>query len=74
MSDAADYNHQEQITRIIKLREEGLKFSAEQRKLIAEAAKLERDRTLSPWLVAFGGIGGIVAMCALILRAFDIIK
>jgi hypothetical protein len=50
------------------------KLTAEAHKLEAERAKLNRDRTLSPWIVAFGGVGGIVTIVALILRAFNIIK
>jgi hypothetical protein len=60
----ADYRDKldlrEQIVRIDQLREEGLKFMAEQRKLTAEAAKLDRDRWLAPWLVLVAVIGGVV--------------
>lgn len=50
-----------------KLEEDGRKFVAEQRKLIAEASKLDRDRWLAPWaLVAslFGALlgGAVVAV------------
>jgi hypothetical protein len=53
---------------------EARKLDAEQFRLRAKEAKLHRDRMLSPWLVAFGGVGGIVAMVALMLRAFNIIN
>ncbi len=89
MSDLTADGHdlREQLARIDKLREETLKYTAEQHKLLAEqqkfgaeqlklaaeAAKLSRDRVLSPWVTAVGAIGGIITLSALILRAFDII-
>ncbi|WP_025320603.1 hypothetical protein [Granulibacter bethesdensis] len=53
----------EQLARIDRAREETLKFAAEQHKLMAEASKLERDRTLAP-LVFLSSLlgGGIVAI------------
>jgi hypothetical protein len=41
----------EQTARIDNLREEALKFAAEQHKLTAEMLKLERDRAVIPWQV-----------------------
>ena len=63
MSDIpADYqdrlNIREQIARIDQAREQALKFTAEQHKLMAEEQKLaserhklDRDRWLAPWLL-----------------------
>ena len=60
MSDTADLDIKEQITRINRSIEETRKFVAEQRKLMeeagkltAEAAKMNRERKLAP-LVLFG--------------------
>jgi hypothetical protein len=58
----------EQIGRIDKMREETLKFTAEQHKLMAEAAKLGRDRLLAPWLAIVGLIGGLIAIASAIAR------
>lgn len=72
MSDIpADYqdrlNIREQIGRIDrarvegeKLAEETRKFVAEQHKLMAEAAKLNRDRWLAPWLLLASVTSGVV--------------
>jgi hypothetical protein len=50
-------------------REEAAKFTAEQRKLIAEAAKLDRDRWLAPWtLVTALSSGAVVIVAQLILK------
>jgi hypothetical protein len=73
MSDIpADYRDRldlrEQIARIDQLREEALKFVAEQHKLTAEAAKLGRDRLLAPWLAIVGLIGGLIAIASTIAR------
>ncbi|MEO8715333.1 MAG: hypothetical protein ABI369_10000 [Acetobacteraceae bacterium] len=59
----------EQIARIDRMRDESDKFRAEQRKLIAEAGKLGRERWLAPWLAVVGLIGGVVAVVTLILHA-----
>jgi hypothetical protein len=71
MSDVpADYRDRldirEQIARIDRAREETLKFTAEQHKLTAEAAKLGRDRLLAPWLAIVGLIGGLIAIASTI--------
>ena len=50
----------EQIARIDKLREEGLKFAAEQHKLAAEASKLKWDRWLAPLVLLASLAGGLV--------------
>jgi len=47
-----------------KLQQESDKFVAEQKKLIAEAGKLDRDRTLSPWLLGASLLGGLVVAAA----------
>ncbi len=59
-----------------KLTAEQNKFWAEQAKLAAEAMKMQRDRFLSPWLVAVaigGGLGGMVAGVTAILRLLKLI-
>lgn len=58
----------EQIARIDRAREETLKFTAEQHKLTAEAAKLGRDRLLAPWLAIVGLIGGLIAIASALAR------
>lgn len=65
MSDIpADYRDRldirEQIGRIDRAREESQKFTAEQHKLTAEAAKLSRDRWLAPWVLAASISSGVV--------------
>lgn len=73
MSDIpADINIREQLARIDNLREEALKFAAEQHKLAAEqsklaaeADKLRRDLWLAPLLVivsAIGAAGGVLSV------------
>jgi hypothetical protein len=52
-----------------KLRRDSEKFIAEQRKLISEASKLDRDRWFAPWLAIAGLIGGLVSIATLILHA-----
>ena len=44
----------EQITRVFRAMDESQKFVAEQKTLMAEAAK--RDRALAPWQVALAGM------------------
>ena len=46
----------EQITRVFRAMDESRTFVAEQKTLMAEAAKLERDRALAPWQVALAGM------------------
>ena len=77
MSDlTADRLHldiEEQIERIRRARAESDKFQAEQRKLMGEAEKYERDRGLAPWLAAGAVAGGILTLASLILQAFGFI-
>ncbi len=69
-SDYADrLNLREQIARIDRMREETLKFSIEQRKLAAEAAKLNRDRFLAPALALAATLGAIATFAPAIIRA-----
>ena len=49
----------EQLAKIDNLREGALKFTTEQRKLAAEAAKFQRERWLMPWTLLVGLAGGI---------------
>jgi len=48
------------LTQLARSREETLKFTAEQHKLMAEAAKLNRDRWLAPWLVLASVMSGVI--------------
>ena len=55
MSDAAaptSLDIAEQVARVLRSNEETQKFVAEQKTLMAEAAKYERDRAISVWQVA----------------------
>ena len=74
--DADELNFREQLVRLDQMREETLKFIAEQHKLAAEreklaaeARKFDRDRLLAPWLAIAGLVGGIVAVLTLVLHA-----
>ena len=65
----SDLNIEEQLGRIRRAAVESDKFAAETRKLLAEAAKLTRDRSMAPWQIvvsamAAGGalVGGTVAL------------
>ena len=49
MADTASIDHDIATRRLIA---ESDKFAAEQRKLIAEALKFERERALAPWAIA----------------------
>ncbi len=51
----------EQVARIERSQEETRKFVAEQHKLIAEAAKLERDRRLAPIILISGTVAALIA-------------
>lgn len=53
---------EEQIGQIRRAREESEKFVAEQKKLMAEAMKLERDRMLAPWQIALSGMAAGAAL------------
>lgn len=56
------------VARIRRDRAESDKFQAEQRKLIAEAQKYDRDRWLAPVLALIAAIGAITAATASILN------
>ena len=65
MADAATpltTDLEEQLGRIRRACEESEKFVAEQRKLTAEAMKLERDRMLAPWQIALSGMAAGAAL------------
>jgi hypothetical protein len=47
---------EEQRIRILRAIEESEKFTAEQKKLMAEEAKLRKDASFAPWVVAFQGL------------------
>ncbi len=68
MSATADQvdrlNLDEQIVRIEQMIAETAKLNAETTKFTAEATKLRRDRVLSPWQVAFTGMGAGAAILA----------
>jgi hypothetical protein len=72
MSDASlDLNMRDVLARIDRQQAETQKFVAEQRKLIAEADKLTRDRWLAPVVAVasvVAAVGGVVAGAAAIAR------
>ncbi|KQP41763.1 MULTISPECIES: hypothetical protein [unclassified Methylobacterium] len=47
---------EEQLGGIRRAREASEKFVAEQKKLTAEALKLDRDRMFAPWQIALSGM------------------
>lgn len=51
----------EQVARVLRSNEETQKFVAEQRKLMAEAAKFERDRSVAVWQVVVGALAAAAA-------------
>ena len=71
MSDnqTTELNIAEIVARMARQQAQIEKFQTEQRKLIAESMKLDRDRSLAPWLAIAGLVGGIVAIFTLLLRA-----
>ena len=60
-----NFDFEEQRVRILRAIEESEKFTAKQKKLMAEEAKLRKDTSLSPWmLLAQGLIGGAALLGA----------
>ena len=51
-----NFDFEEQRVRILRAIEESEKFTAEQKKLMAEEAKLRKDTALSPWLLLTQGL------------------
>ena len=51
-----NFDFEEQRVRILRAIEESEKFTAEQKKLMAEEAKLRKDTSLAPWVIAFQGL------------------
>jgi hypothetical protein len=49
-----------EIARIDRDRAEAEKFAAEQRKLISESRKLDRDRWLAPLVLLASVLGGVI--------------
>ncbi|MCB8879515.1 hypothetical protein ACELLULO517_04665 [Acidisoma cellulosilytica] len=73
MSETApehDLDIREQIVRIDRALAESRKFQAEQQKLIAEAAKYERERSLAPLVIAASLGAGIIAGVVSLLGRF----
>lgn len=64
MSDEHDLDLAEQIARIKRAQLESDKFVTEQRKLIAEAQKLDKERWWFPLLQIITAIAAIVAAIA----------
>ncbi len=56
----------EQISRIDRMREEQLTFTAEQHRLTAEAAKLKRE----PWIALLGAAAALFAAGAAFTKLF----
>jgi hypothetical protein len=60
-----NYDFEEQRVRILRAIEESEKFTAEQKKLRAEEAKLVKDTSFAPWtLLAQGLIAGAALLGA----------
>lgn len=57
------------LAQIDRDRAEALKFAAEQRKLSAEAAKLDRDRWLAPAVAVAALLGGVATILITVARA-----
>jgi hypothetical protein len=68
MSDLPPLDLREQIARIDRMRDESEKFKAGQQKLIAEAAKLNRDRLVDPWLAIASVVGGALGLATFMSR------
>ena len=64
---APNLDYQEQVARIERSQEETRKFASEQHKLMAEAAKFERERTLYPAALAVGVIGALIGSAATLI-------
>jgi hypothetical protein len=64
MSDApaGSLNLESLLVDLARKRAETEKFIAEQRKLMAESAKLDGDRRFTPWLAAAAIFGGMVGL------------
>jgi hypothetical protein len=68
-TDPGQIDLREQIARIDRMRDESDKFRAEQRKLISEAAKFDRDRRLAPLLAVVTMVAAITAAAAAVTAA-----
>ena len=68
MSEATNLDMSEQIARVVRMQEETLKFVAEQHKLMAETAKLNRDRYLAPVLAIVTVIGGVLGLASFLAK------
>ena len=68
MSGHRDLDLNEQIARVIRMQEETMKFVAEQHKLMAEAAKLNRDRYLAPVLAVVTVVGGLLGLATFLAK------
>ena len=66
-----NYDFEEQRVRILRSIEEAEKFLAEQKKLMAEEAKLRKDTGLAPWTIA---IQSLIAGAALMGAALALLK
>ena len=63
----------EQIVRIDRSIDEAAKFRAETAKLTEEAAKLQRERTVAPWLATGAVAGGWLTPATLLMRALGVL-
>jgi hypothetical protein len=66
-----NFDFEEQRVRILRAIEESEKFTAEQKKLMAEEAKLRKDTGLAPWAIA---IQSLIAGAALMGAALALLK
>ncbi|MGJ3647061.1 hypothetical protein ACLB0R_01130 [Sphingomonas sp. GlSt437] len=66
-----NFDIEEQRVRILRSIEEAEKFTAEQKKLMAEQAKLRKDTGLAPWAIV---VQSLIAGAALMGAALALLK
>ena len=69
--DILGLNLREQLIRIDRAIAESQKFQAEREKLLAEAAKLNRDHWLAPVLAIAAVIGGLLGTASFIAKVIS---
>jgi len=66
-----NFDFEEQRVRILRAIDEAEKFRAEQKKLMAEEAKLRKDAVLSPWTLL---VQAMIAVAAIFGAALALLK
>jgi hypothetical protein len=66
-----NYDFEEQRVRILRAIDESEKFRAEQKKLMAEEAKLRKDTGIAPWTIV---LQSLIAGAALMGAALALLK